>query len=281
MLVVVLKLVVESSYQLHVTQPDGSQASRRKRARFPGAILEAKGEKMWLVRFDNGVEKDCPSATPKMLGDPRYNSAVASAPVLTSAPVASALVLPSAPATSASTTLVPAASAPVESGPVESGLVASGLVASGLVASGLVASGPVASGPVASGPVESGPVESAPVLASVISAINQVAMFPNIGESNAASHTTPMEDENTEFFIFIGIIIFSGAVGKGGKQLFEKQCDRQKEGVFRMSPTIDLTPYMAMRHFEDIKTYFPYAFSDFKKKTLLFPIMTCGTLCPT
>jgi len=25
-----------------------------------------------------------------------------------------------------------------------------------------------------------------------------------------------------EFFIFIGIIIFSGAVGKGGKQLFEK-----------------------------------------------------------
>jgi hypothetical protein len=266
MLVVVLKLVVESSYQLHVTQPDGSQASRRKRARFPGAILEAKGEKMWLVRFDNGVEKDCPSATPKMLGDPRYNSAVASAPVLTSAPVASALVLPSAPATSASTTLVPAASAPVESGPVTSGLVASGLVASG---------------PVASGPVESGPVESAPVLASVISAINQVAMLPNIGESNAASHTTPMEDENTEFFIFIGIIIFSGAVGKGGKQLFEKQCDRQKEGVFRMSPTIDLTPYMAMRHFEDIKTYFPYAFSDFKKKTLLFPIMTCGTLCPT
>ena len=25
-----------------------------------------------------------------------------------------------------------------------------------------------------------------------------------------------------EFFIFIGIIIFTGAVGKGGKQLFEK-----------------------------------------------------------
>ena len=75
-----------------------------------------------------------------------------------------------------------------------------------------------------------------------------------------------------EFFIFIGIIIFSGAVGKGGKQLIEKQCDRQKEGVFGMSPTIDLTPYMAMRCFEDIKTYFPYAFADFHKKNLLFPI---------
>jgi hypothetical protein len=240
--------------------------------------LEAKGEKMLLVRFDNGVEKDCPSATPKMLGDPRYNSAAASAPVLPSGPVASALVLPSAPATSASTTLVPAASALV----LTSGPVASGPVESGPVTSGLVASGPVASGPVESGPVESAPVlASALVLASVISTINQVAMLPNIDESNATSTTTPMEDENTEFFIFIGIIIFSGAVGKGGKQLFEKQCDRQKEGVFRMSPTIDLTPYMAMRHFEDIKTYFPYAFSDFKKKTLLFPILTCGTWCPT
>jgi hypothetical protein len=55
-----------------------------------------------------------------------------------------------------------------------------------------------------------------------------------------------------EFFIFIGIIIFSRAIGKGGKQLFEEKCDRQKEGVFCMSPAIDLTPYMAMRCFEDI-----------------------------
>jgi hypothetical protein len=29
-----------------------------------------------------------------------------------------------------------------------------------------------------------------------------------------------------EFSIFIGIIIFSGAVGKGGKNLFEKEQDR-------------------------------------------------------
>ena len=70
-----------------------------------------------------------------------------------------------------------------------------------------------------------------------------------------------------EFFIFIGIIIFSGAVGKGGKQLFEKQCDRQKEGVFCMSPTIDLTSYMAMRHFEDIKTYFYMLLLTLRKKT--------------
>ena len=83
-----------------------------------------------------------------------------------------------------------------------------------------------------------------------------------------------------EFFIFIGIIIFLGAVGKGGKQLFEKQCDRQKKGVFCMSTTIDLTPYMAMMHFKDIKTYFPYTFADFKKN-LLFQIMTHGTWCPS
>jgi hypothetical protein len=67
-----------------------------------------------------------------------------------------------------------------------------------------------------------------------------------------------------DFFIFIGIIIFLGAAGKRGKQLFKKQCDRQKEGVFCMSPTIDLTPYMAMRCFEDIKTYFPYAMLTLK-----------------
>jgi len=68
-----------------------------------------------------------------------------------------------------------------------------------------------------------------------------------------------------EFFVFIGIIIFSGAVGKGGKNLFEKEQDRRKEGVFRLSPSIDLTPHIPMRRFEDIKTYLPYAFADFDK----------------
>ena len=32
-----------------------------------------------------------------------------------------------------------------------------------------------------------------------------------------------------------------------------------------MSPAFDLSPYMAMRCFEDIKTYFPQAFADFEK----------------
>jgi hypothetical protein len=60
--------------------PDGSQASRRKRARLQGTIVEAKGEKRWLVKFDNGLEKECPSLALKMLADPRYNRA--SAPIL-------------------------------------------------------------------------------------------------------------------------------------------------------------------------------------------------------
>jgi hypothetical protein len=74
-----------------------------------------------------------------------------------------------------------------------------------------------------------------------------------------------------EFFVFIGIIIFSGAVGKGGKNLFEKEQDRRKEGVFRLSPSIDLTPHMPMRRFEDIKTYLPYAFADFEKRNPALP----------
>jgi hypothetical protein len=47
-----------------------------------GTIIEAKGEQRWLVRFDNGLEKECPMASLKMLGDPRYNRAsVTSAPI--------------------------------------------------------------------------------------------------------------------------------------------------------------------------------------------------------
>jgi hypothetical protein len=64
----------------------------------------------------------------------------------------------------------------------------------------------------------------------------------------------------------LGIIIFSGAIGKGGKLLFEKEGDRQKEGVFCMSPSIDLSPVMSLRQFEDIKTYFPSAFADLDKR---------------
>jgi len=68
-----------------------------------------------------------------------------------------------------------------------------------------------------------------------------------------------------EFFVFLGIIIISGAVGKGGKSLFEKDSDRLKDGIYRLSPVIDLSPYMSMRWFEDIKSYFPQAFADFDK----------------
>ncbi len=52
------------------------------------------------------------------------------------------------------------------------------------------------------------------------------------------------------------------------KLLFEKESERHKEGVFRMSPSIDLSPFMSLRHFEDIKTYFPNAFADFSKKSV-------------
>jgi hypothetical protein len=41
-----------------------------------------------------------------------------------------------------------------------------------------------------------------------------------------------------------------------------------------MSPTIDLTPYMVLRHFEDIKFIFHMLLLIFKKENLLFPIMT-------
>jgi hypothetical protein len=65
-----------------------------------------------------------------------------------------------------------------------------------------------------------------------------------------------------KFFIFIGIIILSGAIGKGGRLLFEKESSRLKDGTFRMSPAIDLSPFMALRCCEDIKSFFPQAFSD-------------------
>jgi hypothetical protein len=68
-----------------------------------------------------------------------------------------------------------------------------------------------------------------------------------------------------KFIVFLGIIIISGAVGKGGKALFEKEADRLKDGVFRLSPVIDLSPHMSMRQFEDIKSYFTQAFPDFDK----------------
>ncbi len=99
-----------------VCNPDGSQATRRKRARLQGTILEVKGEKRWLVRFDNGLEKECPSVTLKMLGDPRYNRASAS---VASAPMSSAHD-PSAQVASAFNPSAPTASAPIALAPLAS-----------------------------------------------------------------------------------------------------------------------------------------------------------------
>ncbi len=63
--------------------------------------------------------------------------------------------------------------------------------------------------------------------------------------------------------IFIGIMFISGAFGKGGKLLFEEESDRLKDEAFQMTPLIDLTPLCDA--FEDIKMYFPQAFSDVTK----------------
>jgi hypothetical protein len=130
-------------FQPAACNPDGTQESRWKRARLQGTILEAKGENRWLVRFDNGVVKECPSVTLKMLGDPRYNSAAASAPVLISAPAASAPVLTSAAVASAPTAAALTASAPI-----------------------LVTSAPEASAPTAVAPEASAPVLVAPAPAA-------------------------------------------------------------------------------------------------------------------
>ncbi len=74
-----------------------------------------------------------------------------------------------------------------------------------------------------------------------------------------------------EFFVFIGIIIISGAIGKGGRRLFEKQSERLKEGIFSITARIDLSSYMAVRRFDDIKTFFPQAFADFERSDVKQP----------
>jgi hypothetical protein len=65
-----------------------------------------------------------------------------------------------------------------------------------------------------------------------------------------------------EFFCFIGIVIVAGALGKGGNLLWEKESDRNKEGVRRFTPVLDMTKHMPFRRFEDIRCSFAFAFSD-------------------
>jgi hypothetical protein len=61
----------------NVCNPDGSQVKRRRRERLQGTIVESRGEKRWLIRFDNGEEKECPSLGLKLLHDPRYGRTMA------------------------------------------------------------------------------------------------------------------------------------------------------------------------------------------------------------
>jgi hypothetical protein len=432
--------------------PDGSQASRRKRARLQGTIVEAKGEKRWLIKFDNGLEKECPSVTLKLLRDPRYSTASAAIVSSSLPPIAShsnaTTLIPSTSSASAHTTSnlsaasapgsVPsaaivsvaltsesaasesAASAPIASESAASAPIASESAASAPIASESAASAPTASELAASAPIASESAASAPTASELAASAPPAEileaedidllqaedidllevedeiqnedddgdifdMFENVTldvyqqqrkqceekkleiiESNWSVATksgnaelvwkvipdsipdNPAEEfssigvrdfdwENfrrlssniksskkttetvqpylelflllwpgdwkkqliqlndeiqkdfknksknkagvrpirpvtpNEFLVFIGIIIFAGAVGKGGKNLFEGEKDRQKEGVHLMSPRIDVTPHMPLRRFEDIKTYFPYAFADFEKKNPALP----------
>jgi hypothetical protein len=57
-------------------------------------------------------------------------------------------------------------------------------------------------------------------------------------------------------------VIFAGSLGKGGRSLWEKPNETLKYGYRKLTPNIDMSEYMAQRRFEDIKSYFPNAFSD-------------------
>ncbi len=137
--------------------PDGSQASRRKRARLQGTIVEAKGEKRWLIKFDNGLEKECPSVTLKLLRDPRYSTASAAIVSSSLPPIAShsnaTTLIPSTSSASAHTTSnLSAASAP---GSVPSAAIVSVALTSESAASESAASAPIASESAASAPIAS------------------------------------------------------------------------------------------------------------------------------
>jgi hypothetical protein len=433
--------------------PDGSQASRRKRARLQGTIVEAKGEKRWLVKFDNGLEKECPSVTLKMLGDPRYNrasahilstsvTAVSVAPIasnssasdpIASVSVASAAIvstsIPSAPiavpsvgadnhpkASADVSDPVTDASAPIAS---DSAAIASTSIRSTPIevtsvgadnhprASADVsdpvtdASAPIASDSAASAPTEIAPVEDEDVdlleaddeiqnedddgdimdvvekvtldvyqqqrqqceankleiiesnwsvttkssnaelvwnvipdcipedpteeyssigvrdvewdkfkrLSSTIKSSKKngetlqpyLELFLMLWPGDWKKQLIQLNDEilkdyknrsknkagarpirpvsQKEFFIFIGIIVFAGAAGKGGKNLFEGEKDRQKEGVNLMSLRIDVSLHMPIRRFEDIKLFFCMPLPTLRRETQRFPIMTHGTCC--
>jgi len=390
--------------------PDGTQMKRRKRQRLEGTIVESKGEKRWLVRFDNGDEKECPSTGLKLLLDPRYHprprpapsvvggSAPSVAPAANSAPSvvgdgpnipsAAANVVGVAPpfalvanATAASVPDIPSASAttstleevaprdeidpddinttstleevapPDEIDPddinmseqIDEVLEGNNVEDNGFDVVENISSDVYQQKRRECELKKLEMIENSPPV-TCKSGSNQLQWkiipdsiadcppveFPKLGvrdmdwrkfyelssfaktslkkesavknrpypylelflllwpgdwkkqleQLNAAilnEYTKKSKHKHSvravkavtanEFFIFIGIIILSGATGKGGRELFEKESSRLKEGNFRMCPPIDLSPHMAFRRFEDIKAFFPQAFSDIDKSS--------------
>jgi hypothetical protein len=197
----------------------GSQASRRKRARLQGTIVKAKGEKRWVVKFDNGLEKECPLVTLKMLADPRYNRA--SAPILSTS-VTAVSVAPIA--------LNSSASDPIASGSVASAAIVSTSIPSAPIevtsvgadnhprASADVsdpvtdASAPIASDSAASAAIASTSIPSAPIEVTSVGADNHPrasddvsdpvtdASAPIASDSSASAPTeiAPVEDEDVD-----------------------------------------------------------------------------------
>jgi hypothetical protein len=78
--------------------PDGTQVKRRKRQLLEKVIVESGGEKKWLVRFDGGIEKECPSVGLKLLFDPRHRSGATSSLIAAAAPIEPQAPLPIAAA---------------------------------------------------------------------------------------------------------------------------------------------------------------------------------------
>jgi hypothetical protein len=94
---------VQGNYGPHLPamcNPDGTQVKRRKWQLLEGVIVEYRGEKKWLVRFDGGIEKECPSVGLKLLSDPRYRSGTASSLIAAAVPIEPQAPLPIAAAAS-------------------------------------------------------------------------------------------------------------------------------------------------------------------------------------
>jgi len=88
---------VQGNYGPHLPamcNPDGTQVKRRKWQLLEGVIVEYRGEKKWLVRFNGGIEKECPSVGLKLLSDPRYRSGTASSLIAAAVPIEPQAPLP-------------------------------------------------------------------------------------------------------------------------------------------------------------------------------------------